>query len=98
MPPRWDGIGGERFRKKNHESISRFNVCLPRSVVGGLAVSISLFISGMGEGLCIVLPIALLGATMLLLHSIVTRRRDLLFSAIAVLMVIVLVWMTILFV
>lgn len=67
-------------------------------VVGGLAVSISLFISGMGEGLCLVFPIALLGATMLLLHSIVTRRRDLLLSAVAVLVVIVLVWMTILFV
>ena len=67
-------------------------------VVGGLAVSIGLFLSGMGEGLCIVFPIALLGATMLLLHSIVTHRRDLLVSAIAVLAVIVLVWMIILFV
>ena len=61
-------------------------------MTGGMAISIGLFISGMGEGLILMFPIAVLLAIVLLLHSFMTDKKLFLVASIVILAVVTIVW------
>jgi len=50
-----------------------------------ILVSLWLFFSGMGEGLILMFPVALLGSTILVIHSVITHKKWLQIVAVIIL-------------